>query len=291
MAAAADDPFAHTRMTLGEHLDELRRRLIRGLVAIAVLFVVALVFSEPITKAVLQPHRDTVAKLNVELRAESEARVAAHPEERALYFEPDGTFRQEIDARLDVLSPTEGMWFQLQVAGYFALFIGSPFLLWQLWQFVAAGLYDRERRWVRAFFPPALLLFLAGVLFSYFVLVPFGLYYLMKVPREQLRLSIRLSDYFSFLSILCLGMGLVFQLPVLMTFLGKVGIVAASSFARFRGYFVVAAFVIAAVLTPGPDLFSQVAMAAPMILLYEIGIVGARVAGRRSEPVPVEGNA
>jgi sec-independent protein translocase protein TatC len=255
-----------------------------------VLFVVALVFSDLITQAVLQPHRDTVAKLNVELRAESEARVAAHPEERALYFEPDGTFRQEIDARLDVLSPTEGMWFQLQVAGYFALFIGSPFLLWQLWQFVAAGLYDRERRWVRAFFPPALLLFLAGVLFSYFVLVPFGLYYLMKVPREQLRLSIRLSDYFSFLSILCLGMGLVFQLPVLMTFLGKVGIVAARASRasrllrrrrlRHRGR-----------ADARTRLFSQVAMAAPMILLYEIGIVGARVAGRRSEPVPVEGNA
>jgi len=174
------------------------------------------------------------------------------------------------------------MWFTLKVCGYFALFLGSPYLLWQLWGFVAAGLYARERRWVHFFFPPALLLFLAGALFSYFVMVPFGLYYLLKtMPLDLMAPDIRLEDYFSFLSVLCLGMGLVFQLPLLMSFASLAGLVEAATFARMRGYFAIAAFVISAVLTPGPDIFSQLAMAGPMVVLYEVGLLGARFAGRR----------
>jgi sec-independent protein translocase protein TatC len=174
------------------------------------------------------------------------------------------------------------MWFVLKVAGYAALVLGAPVLLWQLWQFVAAGLYKRERRWVWLFFPPALFLFAVGVLFSYFLVAPYGMFYSMQsAPLELVKPITSLDGYFSFLLGLCLSMGLVFQLPILMTFLGLVDLVRAATFAGVRGYFVVAAFVVAAVLTPGPDVFSQVAMAAPMILLYEIGILGARFAARR----------
>jgi len=282
MAGQPDDPFAHTRMTLGEHLGELRTRLARGLAAVVILFVGALFFTDQITEIVLRPHRRQVAELNAEYRRQAEALVAEKPELRDKYFEPDGTYRREIDDRLKVFSPTEGMWFALKVCGYFALFVGSPFLLWQLWGFVAAGLYERERRWVRWFFPPALVLFLLGVLFSYFILVPYGLYYLLKsMPIELLTPDLRLEYYFSFVATLALGMGAVFQLPMLMTFVSTVGLVEPATFAGLRKYFLIAAFVVAAVLTPGPDIFSQVTMALPMVLLYEIGILGARVmAGR-----------
>lgn len=280
----ADDPFASTRMTLGEHLEELRKRLFRGVLAVALAFAVALYFNREITEVILRPHRQCVARLNEHYLEQARAIVAEHPELHDQYFEPDGSFRFRIDERLTALSPTESMWFVLKVAGYAALVLGAPVLLWQLWQFVAAGLYSRERRWVRYFFPPALLLFAAGVLFSYFILVPYGMYYAMQsTPIELVKPDLRLESYFGFLITLCLSMGLVFQLPILMTFLGLVGMVSAATFAGMRGYFVIAAFGLAALLTPGPDVFSQVAMAAPMIVLYEIGILGARFAGRGHE--------
>lgn len=272
-----EDPFAHTRMTLGEHLDELRKRLFRGVVALALAFAAALYFSRALTALLLEPFRTVVARLNQHYVEEYTRLVEAQPELRPKYFEPDGTFRFLIDDRLSALTPTESMWFVLKVAGYSALVIGAPVLLWQLWQFVAAGLYARERRWVGFFFPPALLLFVGGVLFSYFLIVPYGMFYSMQsTPLEFVKPDIRLGDYFEFLLTLCLSMGLVFQLPILMMFLGLVGIVPPATFASMRGYFVIAAFALAAVLTPGPDVFSQVAMAAPMIVLYEIGILGAR---------------
>ncbi len=278
---AAEDPFAHTRMTLGEHLDELRRRLFRGVVAVALAFVAALAWRHSITEVVLRPHGQCVRWLNEHYRGVAEGRVAEDPARRADYFEPDGSFKLELDSRLVALSPTEPMWFVLKVAGYAALFVGSPFLLWQLWGFVAAGLFPRERRWVRWFFPPALLLFVSGVVFSYFVLVPYGMFYALKdADPDHVKITLGLGFFFSFLSTLCLGMGAVFQLPILMTFLGLVGLVPAATFASLRGYFVVAAFVLAAFLTPGPDIFSQVAMATPMILLYEVGILGARFVRR-----------
>jgi sec-independent protein translocase protein TatC len=277
-----DDPFAHTRMSLGEHLDELRTRLIRGIVTVVLCFVGSLFFREQVQALVLRPHRETVDTVNAEFERRARELIAEHPEREEEFFEPDGTFRHPMSERLQVFSPTEALWFSLKVCGYFALFVGSPFLLWQLWGFVAAGLYDRERRWVRVFFPPALVLFFAGVLFSYGMLVPYGLRYLYgDASIELLEPNIRLEYYFSFLGTLCLGMGLIFQLPVLMTFSGTVGLVEPATFTRVRGYFVIAAFVIAALLTPGPDVYSQLAMALPMLGLYEIGILGARLGRRR----------
>ncbi|MSR61491.1 MAG: twin-arginine translocase subunit TatC [Planctomycetes bacterium] len=284
--AQSDDPFAHTRMSLGEHLNELRKRLFRGVLGLAVSLGVCLYFNEQIVAVVLQPYHQMVARLNDFYRTKYEERVQQHPEQREKFFAPDGSFRFEIDERLVALAPTESMWFVLKVAGYASLVLGGPFLLWQLWQFVAAGLYSRERRWVVYFFPPALFLFAVGVLFSYYVIVPYGMFYsLQSVDLEFVKPTLGLDFYFDFLFTLCLSMGLVFQLPILMTFVGLVGLVPAEGFAKVRPYFAVAAFAIAAFLTPGPDVFSQVAMAAPMVLLYEIGILGARFAGRRRSAV------
>src|SRR6185503_6125648 len=174
-----DDPFAGTRMTLGEHLDELRKRLFWGVLAVAVAFAVSLYYYREITEVILRPHLQVVGWLNEYYLAEAQRIVAERPELHERYFEPDGSFRFVIDPRLTAQSPTESMWFVLKVAGYAAVVLGAPILLWQLWQFVAAGLYTRERRWVMYFFPPALVLFAGGVLFSYFVIVPYGMFYSM----------------------------------------------------------------------------------------------------------------
>jgi Tat protein translocase TatC len=268
-------------MTLGGHLDELRRRLFRGVLALLLAFAVALVFRHELTRVMLRPHHQSVAWLNTHYRAQAEELVAAAPARQAEFFEPDGAFKFTLEDRLITVSPTESMWFILKVAGYSALFAGAPFLLWQLWLFIAAGLYPRERRWVGWFFPPALVLFVAGGAFGYFVLVPYGMFYAQQdMPIELIKPTLSLGFYFSFLSTLCLGMGLVFQLPILMTFTARVGLVAAATYAGLRGHFVIVAFFLSALITPGGDLFSLFAMAGPMLLLYEIGILGARLAAR-----------
>lgn len=285
----AEDPFAQTRMPLGDHLDELRKRLFRGVLAVALAFGVGLYFNRKVTELILRPFRLVVEWLNEHYLEHFQQLVEEQPELLEKYFGPNGEFLFRIDSRLSALTPTESMWFVLKVAGYGALVMGAPILLWQLWQFIAAGLYERERRWVKYFFPPALGLFASGLLFSYYVVVPYGMFYSMQsAPLEFVKPEIRLDDYFGFLITLCLSMGLIFQLPMLMTFLGLVGLVPAATFAGFRGYFVIVAFVVAAFLTPGPDIFSQVAMAAPMILLYEVGILGARFASRNSSPTPAQ---
>src|SRR5262249_47609656 len=235
-----------------------------------------------IIEIVRRPYHLTVEKLNADYLAEAQKRVAEHPELQPKYFDKNGEFRNVIDERLVALAPTEAMWFGLKVAGYAALVFGSPVLLWQLWQFVAAGLYKRERRWVLYFFPPALILFAIGVLFSYFWIVPYGMYFTMPSPAQMdiIKPGTSLEYYFDFLFGMCVAMGAVFQLPLLMSFLGLVDIVPASTFASMRSYFVIGAFTIAPLLTPGPDVFSQVLMAVPMIVLYELGILGARFAAR-----------
>jgi sec-independent protein translocase protein TatC len=273
-------------MSLGDHLNELRKRLFRGVMALVVSLGVCLYFNEEITGVVIEPFQEMVTRLNAFYLDKYTKLAEQTPELHPKYFAPDGSFRFALDERLMAVSPTEPMWFVLKVAGYGALVLGGPILLWQLWQFIAAGLYSRERRWVLYFFPPALALFATGVLFSYSVIVPYGMFYsLQSVRLEFVRPNLTLDSYFEFLFTLCLSMGLVFQLPILMTFLGLVGLVPAEGFAKARPYFAVAAFAIAAFLTPGPDVFSQVAMAAPMVILYEIGILGARFAGRRRAAV------
>lgn len=272
-----EDPFAHTRMTLGDHLAELKKRLFRGLLALAATFALCLVFNRELRAVILAPYHQLTADLNAAYLAEYSAKVEAEPELRARYFAPDGTFLLRLDERLTVQSPTEVVWFVLKIAGFSALALGGPFLLWQMWQFVAAGLYPKERRWVYWFFPPALLLFLAGVVFAFLLIVPTAMFYSLKMMDPvEVRADLRLEYYFDFVSTLSITMGLVFQLPLLMIFVSLVGIVEAATFARLRGYFVVAAFALAALLTPGPDVFSQVMMAGPMVLLYEVGILGAR---------------
>lgn len=277
------DPFGHTRMTLGDHLAELKKRLFRGLLVLIVTFAVCLAFNQHLRGILLAPYHRLVADLNATYLETYRQKVEAEPALKERYFAPDGSFRFALEERLTVQTPTEAMWFVLKIAGFAGLALGGPFLLWQLWQFVAAGLYAKEKRWVYFFFPPALVLFAAGVVFAFYLIVPYAMFYsLQMMDPEEVRADLRLEYYFDFVSSLSLAMGLVFQLPLLMIFTALVGIVEAATFARLRGYFAVAAFCLAALLTPGPDVFSQVMMAGPMIVLYEVGILGSRWVARRS---------
>lgn len=285
-----DDAFEGTRMSLGEHLDELRTRLIRGLAALAIAFLVCWFFRDGATDVVMRPMFQALAWIDADQVAKYELRLAADPElDRTAFFlsdDPaDKTLRPELTVapRPQALGFTEQFWFAVKVTGLFAFALGGPVLLWQMWQFVAAGLYRSEQRVVHSYFPVSVLLFLVGVLFGYFVLVPYGFYFLASTfDPEKIEFAPRLTDFFSLMTILTVALGVIFQLPMLMHALVRLDLVRRATFAKYRLHFIVAAFIIGAVLTP-PDPFTQTLLAVPMILLFELGLFTSRLAERKAE--------
>jgi Tat protein translocase TatC len=286
LAEEDDDPFAHTRMTLGEHLEELRKRIFRSVLVLAICFGIGWWQVEPIAGVLMGPWRLAVERINTELVEKAEKTLAAHPETpRTEFFTSEDPAKAElkdrIDTRLTTFAVGDSFFFALNIAIYFALFVGSPFVLWQLWQFVAAGLYRHEKTLVSLYFPFSVLLFLAGVSFCFFLVVPVGLYFLATtISLDKIRPMLGLGQYFDFLSTMCLSMGLVFQLPIVMIFLSRIGIVDPRTYSKYRGHFLIAALFVAAILTPGPDWYSQVLMTIPMLVLYEVGALIARFSAK-----------
>lgn len=284
--AGTGDPVEDTRMSLGDHLDELRSRLIKGLVGVVLAFVVGWGFKEEVYDLVSQPYHRAVEWLNLDLVERYEERLAKDPSlPRSDFFLTDDPGDQRLINRIDdralATGTAEAFMVHLKAVLYLALFVGGPILIWQLWLFVAAGLYEKERGIVLTYLPASLALFLGGVVFGYLVLVPYAIFFLNStVSLEDFRVELRISEYFTFLSSLCLGLGVVFQLPIVMNAVSRAGLVEVRSMASFRGYFALIAFVLAAFLTP-PDPFTQLMMAVPMILLYELGIWTSRLGGSK----------
>ncbi|MEO0650626.1 MAG: twin-arginine translocase subunit TatC [Planctomycetota bacterium] len=282
MSQTDEEEIEQSRMTLGDHLEELRSRLIKGLISVVVVFSVCWVYREQIGDIVILPMEQAIGWLNEFKTERLEEKLAAKPAlDRADYFDSDGRLRDPIPLTAQTTGTGSGFVFYLKSTAYFALFIGGPVLLYQMWMFIAAGLYKTERRMVMAYMPASMLLFFGGVLFGYFAMVPYAIYFLNKDVVERFELQLRINEYFAFLSTLCLGLGVVFQLPIVMNAIVRAGIAESKDLARFRGYFVLLAFILAAILTP-PDPFTQGMMAVPMILLYEVGLVTSRL-GRRSD--------
>lgn len=279
--ASADDSFESTRMTLGEHLDELRRRLIVGTVAVLIAFIASWIYKDVATRVVLWPYERFIDMYEVYYRGEVETLEAEDPDfDRSKYYIGEDSDRLIAfrDTRMQAVGPAEKFVFELKICLYLALFLGAPVLLWQLWRFIGAGLYAKERRVVMRYFPLSVLLFLLGIAFGYFGLVPYGMYYLNSVGSiENLRPDFRAREYFAFLNSLCLALGGVFQLPIVMTCLAKLDLIEPVTFAKYRGHMLVGSFVLAALLTP-PDPVTQLMMAVPVFALYEVGIWSSRVA-------------
>lgn len=276
------DPFGHTRMSLAEHLEELRKRLLRGVIAVALAFVVAWEFRDAIAVVILRPLERAAGWINRDLVEEHEEYLAEHPEvPRTEFFlseDPaDKELRKPVDWKPQALAPGENFFFAFRNCLYAALFLGGPVLLWQMWGFIAAGLYSKERRMVMSYFPLSLLLFLGGVAVAYYLMVPYGLYFLQKtLPTDLVDFRPRLEDYLGFLTNTCLWAGAVFQLPIVIQVLIRLEMVQAKTFARYRKHFILASFLLSGIVTPSADPYSQVFMAVPMWLLYELGILMGR---------------
>lgn len=243
---AADRP-----MTIVEHLEELRRRLFFALAALAVATVASWFFVDEMLTFLIRPVTGATG--------------------RGVIF----------------LGVTEAFFVRFKLALLAGVFLSLPFLLYQIWAYVAVGLTATERRSVRWLLPPAFLLFVGGALFSLFAIVPVGVRYLLgyQVPGV-LEPMISVGAYVSFLTAFMLAFGAVFELPIVIVFLTKIGLVTPASLAAGRRYAIAGIVIAAAVLTPGGDVFSQLMMAIPTYLLYEVSIWIARFVAPR--PVAVE---
>lgn len=240
-------------MTLSEHLDELRTRLIRCV--IAAFAGAALAFWRA---------KEVVGFLRVPL----DTAVEKYP----------GT-------RLIQTAPAEGFVATMMVSLFAGLALAGPYILHQIWGFVAAGLYSQERRSVKYYALPGFILFFSGAALAYSFVLPWALEFLIGYAAETTGLEsfIALGPYLSLVAWMMFVFGAVFQLPLIMVFLMRLGVVEPAFFRRHRRGAIVLAFVVGAILTP-PDVVSQCALSGTLLLLYEGAIfVGARVARRRGE--------
>lgn len=189
-------------------------------------------------------------------------------------IEENYAYRVEKHSALISLAPLESAIIFFMVCIVTGLVISSPWVFYQLWAFVAAGLYRHERHYVKKFLPFSLGLFLGGVFLCFFGVLPVTMQFLLQFNVWLgIEPTLRISEWMGFATILPLVFGLAFQTPLVMLFLGRLGIFSAEDYRAKRKVAILLMVILAAVLTPGPDVFSQLMLAVPMIALYELGIV------------------
>src|SRR3989338_6083655 len=232
------------KMSFMEHLGELRVRIVRSLYALLVGMAIALPFSQRIVDWLARPVTN-------------------------LKYSPVFT------------APAEAFWVQMKVGVIVGVFLAAPAILWQVWAFIAPGLHRSERRYALPFVIIGSLLFVGGGAFSLFVVTPYAIQFLLSYARPGLQPMITLQNHIDFLLKFTVAFGAVFDLPLALTILARVGVVNARMLAKNRKYAVLGAFITAAILTPTPDAFNQALMAGPLVLLYQGGIVCARLFGKR----------
>ena len=247
--AAASSPAKEaereTMSTMGflDHLEELRRRIIYSIIAVVIGFF-ACWFAAPRLVGIMQKPIIEVLRQN-------------HQREMLVYQHPVDPFN-----------------LYLKVAGVAGLFVVSPFVLYQIWLFIAPGLYRHEKRYVTPFMLSSVGLFLAGGYFGYQVVLPKALAFLIDFGR-QFQPMITIEEYTSLFVTIILGMGLIFEMPILVFFLALMGIVSPGWMWRNIRYSILGIFIVAAILTPTPDIVNMCIFAAPMIALYVLSIAVA----------------
>ncbi|MBF0170385.1 MAG: twin-arginine translocase subunit TatC [Nitrospinae bacterium] len=183
------------------------------------------------------------------------------------------------DHPLIAIAPGEAFFAYMQVSFYAAVAVAMPVLLYHAWEFVAPGLLAVERRYTGWFVVMGSLFFVGGGAFCYFVVLPYGLDFLLTFAGDQILSQTTVDYYLSFVVKMTLAFGIVFEMPVVVVLLARIGLVTPQKLAHIRPYVVVGCFVVGAILTP-PDVFSQLIMAVPMVILYELSIIVARIMAR-----------
>jgi len=237
--------------TLLSHLLELRNRLLRALLATLVIAVPCLYFANDIFSWISAP-----------LRAQL----------------PEGTTLIATSVMAPFMTP-----FKLGLLA--AIFFAMPVILYQIWAFVAPGLYKHERRFALPLFVSSVILFYAGAVFAYFVVFPLAFQFFVGTTPAGVRMMTDMTQYMDFAVLMFFAFGIAFEIPVATVLLVRTGLVKRETLARNRGYVILGIFIVAAFLTP-PDPISQTMMAIPMYVLYEAGVLMSRVLVRARPPDP-----
>jgi sec-independent protein translocase protein TatC len=238
MSQSPRDPEALAEGTLISHLLELRSRLLRSVIAVAIAFIPLAFFANDLFSLVAHP---LIEKL------------------------PEGTSIIATSVVSPFMTP-------LKLALVMALFVAMPYVLYQIWAFVAPGLYRHEKRFAMPLFVTSVVLFYVGVAFAYYVVFPLMFAFLTATAPEGVRMMTDMASYLDFALLLFFAFGVAFEMPVATVLLVATGLVRIETLRKNRGYVVLGIFVVAAFLTP-PDAISQTFMAVPMYLLYELGII------------------
>jgi sec-independent protein translocase protein TatC len=231
------------------HLEELRKRLITCFIAVGVGFAAAYAFKEKLFYILVAPLQNVMKS--------GDTLIYTHLPEAFFTF--------------------------LKTALIAGNILASPVIIYQFWMFMAPGLYDREKKLLVPILFLSTLFFIGGAFFGYFIVFPFGFKFFLSFATETIRPMPSMREYLSFSAKLLLAFGLVFELPLVITFLARLGIVSVDFLKKYRKYAILLFFVGSAMLTP-PDVVTQIMMALPLMILYEISIVGARLFGRKNIP-------
>ena len=246
---------SNRELTLLEHLNELRRRVFISVIALIIGAMVAFLFWTDIVELLKWPARDLIAQGVV---------------------------------TLIVTQVTERLSTAVKISMVSGFVLALPVILYQVIRFVAPGLSSGERKYLVLLLPGAMLVFLGGIAFAYFVLTPRALPFLLTFGGDVAESQIRISNLVDVMLRLLFWMGLAFETPVVMYLLAQLGIVTSRMFSRFRKYWVVIAFILGAIITPTFDPLNQALVAAPLLALYEVGIFLAWLAGRARRRVKEE---
>ncbi|MDM8552924.1 twin-arginine translocase subunit TatC [Desulfobacterales bacterium HSG2] len=234
------------KLPFTSHLEELRSRLITCFLAVFIGFGISYIFKEHLFQILIRPLVTVMGKGD----------------------------------KLVFTGLPEAFFTYLKVALLSGLMLAAPVILYQFWMFVAPGLYTRERRLLIPVVTLSSVFFVGGALFGYFIVFPFGFKFFLGFANETIRALPSMKEYLSFSSKLLLAFGLVFELPLILTFMARLGMVSVELLKKNRKYALILFFIGAAILTP-PDVVTQIMMAFPLMLLYEVSILGARIFGKK----------
>jgi sec-independent protein translocase protein TatC len=236
------------KMPLTAHLEELRKRLIASFIALAVGFGISYGFKEKLFFFLSKPLEEHL---------------------------PEGS-------KLQYISIPEAFFTHLKISLFGGLFLAMPVILYETWQFVAPGLYEREKRYFIPFVLFSTVFFLGGASFCYFIVFPFVFQFFMSFSGGSILAMPAIQQYLSFATRMLIAFGLVFEMPIFFFFLGRIGLVSYKGLARQRRIAVVLIFIVAAILTP-PDAVSQLMLAGPLMILFELSIQIVRITGKRPD--------